>query len=222
MQIGSLVFAAVPDFGGGAEGWEPEMGGRPLAMMVRIWVALSNGLLFIELRAAAALLLALTLIILTNVVTRYAGAPIYWVDELAVFVMVWLAFIGTSAMARLKLDFAVTFLADAAPERLASVIRSGSIILVIAFGVALAWMSWIWADPLGIAAAGFDARAFASSSFNFLYTEFTQTLQWPRWAVMMIIPLFAVCLVVHAIANLLEEAGLIERTVASGFEEKAV
>ncbi|SDG27021.1 TRAP transporter small permease [Pelagibacterium luteolum] len=189
---------------------------------VRFWAAFSNGLVFIELRAAAALLLALALIILTNVITRYVGTPIYLIDELAVFVMVWLAFIGTSAMSRLKLDFAVTFLADNAPVWMGPIIRSGSIVLIIAFGIALGWMSWIWADPIGIAAAGFDARAFAGTSFNFLYTEYTQTLQWPRWAVMMTIPLFAVCLVIHAIANLFEEIGLIERTVTSGFEEEAV
>lgn len=44
---------------------------------VRLWPAFSNGLVFVELRAAAALLLALALIILTNLITRYAGMPIY-------------------------------------------------------------------------------------------------------------------------------------------------
>jgi TRAP-type C4-dicarboxylate transport system permease small subunit len=189
---------------------------------VRAWITFSNGLVFLELRLAALLLLALAVIILSNVLTRYAGAPIYWIDELAVFVMVWLAFIGTSAMARLQLDFAVTFLADTAPKAIAPVIRSGSIILIIIFGAALAWMSWIWADPIGIAAAGFDARAFAGASFNFLYTEFTQTLGWPRWVVMMIIPIFAVSLMIHGLANLLEEVGSIERSVTSGFAEEAV
>ena len=189
---------------------------------VRAWIALSNGLLFVELRVAAALLLGLALVILTNVVTRYAGIPIYWIDELAVFVMVWLAFIGTSAMSRLKLDFAVTFLADTAPKQFAPFIRSGATVMVILFGVGLGIMCWIWADPIGIASAGFDARAYAGVSFNFLYTEYTQTLQWPRWAVMLVIPIFSVCLVVHGLANLLEEAGLVERSVASNFEQEAV
>lgn len=189
---------------------------------VRAWIALSNGLLFVELRVAAALLLGLALVILTNVVTRYAGIPIYWIDELAVFVMVWLAFIGTSAMSRLKLDFAVTFLADTAPKPFAPFIRSGATVMVILFGVGLGIMCWIWADPIGIASAGFDARAYAGVSFNFLYTEYTQTLQWPRWAVMLVIPIFSVCLVVHGLANLLEEAGLVERSVASNFEQEAV
>ncbi|GGA39059.1 TRAP transporter small permease [Pelagibacterium lentulum] len=188
----------------------------------RIWVGFSNGLLFVELRIAALLLAGLAVIILTNVVTRYAGSPIYWIDELAVFTMVWLAFIGTSAMSRLRLDFAVTFLADIAPKRLGPLIRAGSIVLIIVFGLALAWMSWIMLDPVGIASAGFDARAFAGQTFNFLYTEFTQTLVWPRWAVMLVIPLFSVCLVIHGLANLLEEAGLVERKVRSGFEEEAV
>lgn len=189
---------------------------------VRIWVGFSNGLLFVELRVAALLLAGLAAVILTNVVTRYAGSPIYWIDELAIFTMVWLAFIGTSAMSRLRLDFAVTFLAETAPAQFGPLIRAGSIVLVIIFGLALAWMSWIMLDPIGITAAGFDARVFAGQTFNFLYTEFTQTLVWPRWAVMLVIPLFSVCLVIHGFANLFEEIGLVERKVQSGFEEEAV
>ena len=52
------------------------------------------------------------LLILVNVVTRYAHLPIYWIDKSAVYATVWLTFIGASAMTRLRLDFAVTMLTE--------------------------------------------------------------------------------------------------------------
>ena len=54
------------------------------------------------------------------------------------------------------------------------------------FGLALAAMCWLWMDPVGIARAGFDAKEFAGESFNFLYTERTQTLNWPTWVLYLI------------------------------------
>ena len=39
----------------------------------------------------------------------------------------------------------------------------------------------LWMDPIGLARAGFDARKLAAETFNFLYTERTQTLNWPTW-----------------------------------------
>ncbi|MFN3276274.1 MAG: TRAP transporter small permease [Paracoccus sp. (in: a-proteobacteria)] len=188
----------------------------------RVWIGFSNTVLFVELRLAAGLLAALMCVILTNVVTRYAGIPLYWIDELAVLAMVWLAFIGASAMSRLRLDFAITFLADAAPAGLARIIRAGSILLVVLFGLAVAWMCWVWLDPVGFAQAGFDGRVLAGETFNFVYTETTMTLGWPRWAVMAVIPIFSVTLMIHGTASLLEEAFQCPHTALSGFEEASI
>lgn len=188
----------------------------------RIWIRVSNAVLFVELRLAAALLAALMCVILTNVATRYAGIPLYWIDELAVLAMVWLAFIGASAMSQLRLDFAITFLADAAPAGLARIIRAGSILLVALFGLAVAWMCWVWLDPVGFAQAGFDGRALAGQTFNFVYTETTMTLGWPRWAVMAVIPIFSVTLMIHATACLIEEISGCPRSAQSGFEEASI
>ena len=60
-------------------------------------------------------------LVLLNVVTRYGGFPLYWVDEASVFCVVWLTFIGASAMTRLRLDFAVTLLTDHLGEKTARI-----------------------------------------------------------------------------------------------------
>jgi len=190
---------------------------RPRAGAATAIQAMSAGLLAVERLAIMGLMFLLSGLILLNVVTRYSGMPIYWIDESAVYSVVWLTFIGASAMTRLRLDFAVTMLTERLPEgqqRIAKIIATG---LVVIFGLALAVMCWLWMDPVGLARAGFDAREFAGQTFNFLYTERTQTLNWPTWVLYLILPLFAVTMTVHGLANLVEDMGLAPRAPLKGF-----
>jgi TRAP-type C4-dicarboxylate transport system permease small subunit len=174
----------------------------------RAVVALSAGLLAAERAAIMLLMFLLTSLVLLNVVTRYAGRPIYWVDEACVYAIVWLTFIGASAMTRMRLDFAVSMLTEQlSPQRQIQAKRIATLTVVL-FALLLGWMCWLWLDPVGIVAAGFDARKFAGQSFNFIYTERTQTLGWPNWVFYLIMPIFAATLLVHALANLCEDLGL--------------
>lgn len=179
---------------------------KPFALWRGI-VALSETLLKIERRIVAFLMILLTGAILLNVVTRYAGRPIYWIDEFAVYCMVWLTFFGASVMTRLRLDFAVTMLTERLSERAAAAARVAATLMVVLFGVSIAAMCWLWLDPVGIAKAGFNAKQYAAGTFNFVYTERTQTLNWPTWVLYMILPVFAVSITVHGLANLMEDAG---------------
>ena len=185
--------------------------------LARWLVGLSTALAGVERIALQALTLLLIGLILLNVVTRYSGQPLYWVDEAAVYTVVWLTFVGASVMTRLRMDFSVTMLTDKLGPRAARAVRVVATGFVVAFGLALAAMCWIWLDPVGIAAAGFDAKEYAASSFNFLYIERTQTLNWPVWVVQLIMPIFAVSFTIHALAVLCEDLGLVERRPLRGF-----
>ena len=55
---------------------------------------LSAGLARVELWCAAFLAVCITVLILLNVVTRTAGNALFWVDELAIYAMVWMTFSG--------------------------------------------------------------------------------------------------------------------------------
>ncbi|HRK40124.1 MAG TPA: TRAP transporter small permease [Burkholderiaceae bacterium] len=178
---------------------------------------LSAGILQAERLALMALMALLTGLILLNVLTRYSGTPLYWVDESAVYAVVWLCFVGASCMTRLRLDFAVTLLTDAVGPQWARGFKAASAACVWLFGLAMLAMCWLWMDPAGILRHGFDARAFAEETFNFLYTERTQTLGWPTWLVQLVIPLFAACFTVHASANLVEDLGWTEPISPEGF-----
>ena len=180
-------------------------------------MGLSAGLLAVERLAVTGFMFLLTGLILLNVVTRYTGMPLYWVDESAVYSVVFLTFIGASAMTRLRLDFAVTMLTERLSERgirIAKVMATG---IVLLFALALLWMCVLWLDPVGIARAGFNARDFAGETFNFIYTERTQTLNWPFWILYAIMPVFASCMAIHSAANLLEDLELVPRESHAGF-----
>ncbi|MBP7502878.1 MAG: TRAP transporter small permease [Aquabacterium sp.] len=185
---------------------------------VRWAMALSTAVLRTERAALTVLMGLLVLLILLNVVTRYSGTPIYWVDEAAVFTMVWLTFVGASVMTRLRMDFAVGLVSDHLPPGGAKVLKVIATLGVLVFALALVWMCWLWMDPRGIAAAGFNAKDYAEASFNFIYTERTQTLEWPTWVLQLILPIFSLTLTVHAFANLLEELEASPRLVHPGFD----
>jgi TRAP-type C4-dicarboxylate transport system permease small subunit len=78
-------------------------------------------------------------------------------------------------------------------------------------------MCWLWMDPIGIARAGFDAKVYAGETFNFLYTEHTQTLNWPSWIVYLVLPIFAVSMTLHGLANTVEDLGIVGRSAFPGF-----
>lgn len=185
---------------------------------VRWAMALSTAVLRAERAALTVLMSLLVLLILLNVVTRYSGIPIYWVDEAAVFTMVWLTFVGASVMTRLRMDFAVGLVSDQLPPGGAKALKVIATFGVLVFALALVWMCWVWMDPRGIAAAGFNAKDYAETSFNFIYTEHTQTLEWPTWVLQLILPIFSLTLTVHAFANLLEELEASPRVVHPGFD----
>jgi len=181
-------------------------------------MAASRGLLAVERLAIMGFMYLLTALILVNVVTRYSHFPIYWIDESAVYSVVWLTFIGASAMTRLRLDFAVTMMTErlsASKQRLFKIIATG---MVIVFGIGLMITCVLWMDPVGIIGAGLDAKKFAGQTFNFLYTERTQTLNWPTWVLYLTLPIFAVSMTIHGVANLLEDLDLVPRVAPKGFQ----
>ena len=187
------------------------------AAPLRLVMWLSARLLAAERFAVAGFMFLLTGLILLNVVTRYAGVSLYWVDESAIYSVVFLTFIGASAMTRLRLDFAVTMLTERFSARGVRIAKAVATAIVLLFGLTLLWLCVLWLDPVGLARAGFDARELAAKTFNFIYTERTQTLGWPVWALYMIMPVFALSMTIHSAANLLEDLELVPRASQAAF-----
>jgi TRAP-type C4-dicarboxylate transport system permease small subunit len=189
----------------------------PPAAPWRLVLWLSARLLAAERVAVAGFMFLLTGLILLNVVTRYSGVGLYWVDESAVYSVVFLTFIGASAMTRLRLDFAVTILTERFSPRGVRIAKVAATAIVLLFGLTLLWLCVLWLDPAGMARAGFDAKELAARTFNFIYTERTQTLGWPVWALYLIMPVFALSMTIHSAANLLEDLELVPRASQAAF-----
>lgn len=155
----------------------------------------------LETAGAAAMLAAVLVLLLLNVVSRAIGKPFFWVDELAVYAMVWSAFLGASLAIRGKDHIAMTLLTDVLStgnrERLSLFIDLILIAFLLAFGVTI----WNWFDPIGLYTAGSFAE-FSQTSFNFIYEEPTTTIGVSKFWFWLILPIFVLCSTIHLIANI--------------------
>ncbi len=174
------------------------------ARPVSILSTLSRHLASIEAIAAGVLAAAVAGLILLNVATRTAGAALFWVDELAIYAMVWMAFLGMSITIQRRSGVSVTILTDALPpkvRRAAALLVDGTI---LAFSLFLLWLCWRWYDPATLASVSYSVDAFVGETFNFIYREPTQTIGVAKYWVWLIVPITAAAMTVHALANLLE------------------
>ncbi|MBP5857464.1 TRAP transporter small permease subunit [Marivibrio halodurans] len=161
----------------------------------------------IELALAALLAVSITVLILLNVVTRAVGSALYWVDELAIYAMAWMTFLGASAGLHYGHAVAVTVVTDALPTPFAKLAAKLVDLLVLIFALFMLWFCWRWFSPLELARHGFDTGAFQGATFNFIYAEPTTTLGIRKiwvWGVMWV---FAFGVTLHGLANLLGGRG---------------
>jgi TRAP-type C4-dicarboxylate transport system permease small subunit len=164
----------------------------------------SDSVLKVEKFVITVLVAALLLLILLNIVTRAAGAAIFWVDELAIYTMIWMALIGASAMVRLRAGVAVTLVTDLLPHVLQRAIARFVDALMLVFALALLILSWLWYEPIALVQSGFDFDAFAQATFKFIYSEPTNTIGIRKFWIWLAVPLMTVNMSIHALANLIE------------------
>lgn len=162
----------------------------------------------VELTLAALLAVAVTLLILLNVVTRNIGAALFWVDELAIYAMAWMTFLGASAGMHYGHVVAVTILTDSLSAGMAAIVARLADVIVLIFALLMVWFCWRWFAPLQLAQNGFDAEAFQAATFNFIYAEPTTTLGIPKFWVWAVMWLFSLGATLHSLANLLNHPAI--------------
>ena len=168
--------------------------------------ALSAGCLRLEKALLIFLAATVTALILLNVVTRSLDRSVFWVDELAIYTMIWLVMVGASAKIRMRKAIAVTLAETFLSTRIHQHLLLLVDVIVLGFAASLVVLSWLWFDPLALATAGFDTAAFSSATFNFIYQEPTSTIGLPKYVVWLIMPFTAVTMTLHATVNVLERA----------------
>ncbi|UWR23044.1 TRAP transporter small permease [Sulfitobacter sp. S190] len=166
-----------------------------LARLSRRWAR-------VEIFCAAGFAVAITLLILLNVVTRAFNASIYWVDEAAIYAMVWMAFLAASAAVHERSSVSVTLIRDMLGPTAHRWLGTLIDLTVVVFAFALLYFLWRWLAPLELLRAGFDLETFQSQTFNFIYAEPTTTLGVRKIWIWLIMPIFAFGVTLHAVANL--------------------
>lgn len=157
-----------------------------------------------ELNIAALLGAAITLLILLNVVTRALGAALFWVDELAIYAMAWMTFLGASAALHYGHNVAVTIVTDVLPPVARRMVAKLVDLIVLGFALFMLWFCWRWFSPLELVRQGFDLRAFQAATFNFIYSEPTTTLGIKKVWIWSVMWLFALGATLHSLANLFD------------------
>lgn len=160
----------------------------------------------VEIVCAAALAASVTGLILLNVITRSAGRAIYWVDEAAIYAMVWMTFLAASAALHYRTSIAVTVVNEFVPDRVRAAMSRGVDVVIFVFACLLAWVCLRWFMPFQLAAAGWDVKAFQGATFNFIYAEPTNTLGIRKIWVWIAMILFTFGALLHATANLFHPA----------------
>ncbi len=164
----------------------------------------SSAILRIEKYLLIVLAGSVTGLILLNVVTRSLSMSIFWVDELAIYAMIWMMMVGASVKIRMRKGIAVTLAQNYLSERVAAPLRIAVDVVIFLFSITLVVLCWLWFDPLQLATVGFDIQLFAAKSFNFIYQEPTNTIGIPKFLVWLIMPFVALTMTLHSSVNLLE------------------
>jgi|GEM_PF-922235 len=118
---------------------------RQIRQLSTALTAFSHALARLELWLCQILIVAFSTLLLVNVTMRYTlSAPIYFAEELAVYILIWMAFLAIAATIARQEMIALTFVADLASRRLRRWLHILVDLIVLGMVVALAWVSWRW------------------------------------------------------------------------------
>lgn len=91
--------------------------------------------------AAVVVALALLAVVVLGVAFRIINDPLIWSDELARYLMVWLALLGWIVATRRRSHIRVTVILYLLPSRSRAAVEIAIQLCVLAFGAVLAWHS---------------------------------------------------------------------------------
>jgi len=167
---------------------------------------LSHAWARVEIFCAATLAASVTGLILLNVITRATGNAIYWVDEAAIYAMVWMTFLAASAALHYRTAIAVTVLNEFVSPGWRGLLMRFVDVVVFIFACLLVWVCLRWFMPFQLAAQGWDIKAFQGATFNFIYSEPTNTMGFKKVWVWLALVLFTFGAFLHSLANLFHPA----------------
>jgi TRAP-type C4-dicarboxylate transport system permease small subunit len=163
--------------------------------------SLSSAVLRLEKALAGGLTLAILLLVGFGSVARGFGYPQVWTDELAVHLMVMLAFIAASMGVALQNHMAMGLMPESLGTRGRRVLARVNQALILGFMALMAALVWIWLDLPGLILAG-SGEALAEATFNFAWTDPTLTLGLRKIWFWLVIPASVLAGTLHVLAQI--------------------
>ncbi len=155
---------------------------RPFANFL---IRSSAGLARVELLLCKLLIVGFAGLLLVNVAMRYLfSAPLYYAEELSVYILIWMSFLAIAATIARREMIALTFAVDVLPPALRRVMKIVVDLIVLCMVAALAWVSWRWINSIA------------------MQFEMALTLGMAKRPFYAIVPIFFVLATFHTLANL--------------------
>ncbi|GGX91879.1 C4-dicarboxylate ABC transporter permease [Litchfieldella qijiaojingensis] len=144
----------------------------------RLLAALEQGL-------CSGLIVAFSLLLMINVITRYAfNSPLFFAEELAVYILIWMAFLAISLAIHHDQHVRLTMLVGILHTGVQRLCYWLTELLCLAILAVLLWHSIGWIRSPSVA---FDIAI---------------TLDWPKWHFYLIVPIFCATSIFHILARL--------------------
>lgn len=146
---------------------------------------------------------AVSVLILVNVLTRALNYALFWVDELAVYAMVWMVFLAIAVQIKQRQAVAVTVLVEYLPSSWRAGIQVVVDWISVLFSLLLIVLCWLWFEPWQLWLADFDTTVFSGATMNFIYQDRANTIDLSKFWLWLIVPYFALSCFIHSLANAL-------------------
>ena len=164
----------------------------------------SQALATFEIYSAALCLGLIFALLLLNILTRLASHSLYWIDEAAVSLMVWMALFAASAGIHYRSAIAITLFKDRLSPSLQRYLTLTVDVCLVVFFVVFLYLLHVAFEPVTLLVQYHgNTNAFSAGQLNFIYDEPTMTLGIKKTWVWLILPWFAVCGLLHSCANLI-------------------
>jgi len=135
------------------------------------------------------LITAFGIVLIANVFARYVlNSPLYFANELAVYILIWMAFLAISITIQNDQHIRLTMLTGLLPASAQRICYWLTELVCIAILAVMLWYSIGWLRSPSVA---FDIAL---------------TLDWPKWHFYLIIPVFCATSIFHLIARLLDRS----------------
>lgn len=145
----------------------------------------SHQLARVEQLLCSGLIIAFSVLLMVNVIARYAfNSPLYFANELAIYLLLWMAFLAISIAIHQDQHVRLTMLVAMLPKATQRACYWLTELLCLAILATILWYAIAW---LRSPSVGYDIAI---------------TLDWPKWHFYLIVPLFCATSIFHLIARL--------------------